>query len=157
MEKVPKVSVPIMQQTYQGPESEGESDSNLRHSFDCTDIIEQVISRTTAEQNKSIKMIADSVEKQRQDLSKMVEAIIGLTSALITMIRVRQTARSTITIVSNEKSQGKSKWLQCSFENSATNKNGSNAHTRTRPRTDYEISLNASNFWFENNTNDTHH
>ena len=75
-------------------------------------------------------MIADSVEKQRQDLSKMVEAIIGLTSALITMIRVRQTARSTSTIVSNEKSQGKSKWLQCSFENSATNKNGSNAHIR---------------------------
>ena len=63
---------------------EGESDNNLRPSFDCTDITEQVISRTTAKQDESIKITVDSVEKQRQDLSKMVDAINGLTSALST-------------------------------------------------------------------------
>ena len=42
----------------------GESD-NLRPPFDCTDIIASVISRPTAQQDKSIKLIADSVETQR--------------------------------------------------------------------------------------------
>ena len=67
----------------------GESNNNLRPSFDCTDITEQVISRTTVKQDESIKIIAESVETQRQDLSKMVEAINGLTSALTIMNRVR--------------------------------------------------------------------
>ena len=67
----------------------GESYNSLRTSFDGTNIIEQVISRTTVKQDESIKIIADSVETQGKDLSKMVEAINGLTSALTTMNRVR--------------------------------------------------------------------
>ena len=67
----------------------GESDNSLRPSFDGTNIIEQVISRTTVKQDESIKIIADSVETQGKDLSKMMEAINGLTSALTTMNRVR--------------------------------------------------------------------
>ena len=67
----------------------GESDNSLRPSFAGTNIIEQVISRTTVKQDESIKIIADSVETQGKDLSKMVEAINGLTSALTTMNRVR--------------------------------------------------------------------
>ena len=66
-----------------------ESDSSLRSWFDGTNIIEQVISRTTVKQGESIKIIADSVETQGKDLSKMVEAINGLTSALTTTNRVR--------------------------------------------------------------------
>ena len=101
---------------------EGGSDNNLRPSFDCTDIIEQVISRTTAKQDESINIIAESVETQRQDLSKMVEAINGLTSALTTMNRVRETATTTSTNVSNE-------------ETLLENQNGSNVHLRTEPQT----------------------
>ena len=69
---------------------EGKSDNNLRLSFDCTDTIEQVISSNTVKQERSIKVITDSVEKQREDLSKMMEAIDGLTSALTTMNRGRE-------------------------------------------------------------------
>ena len=43
----------------------GESNNNLRPSFDCTDITQQVISRTTVKQDESIKIIAESVETQR--------------------------------------------------------------------------------------------
>ena len=98
----------------------GESGNNLRPSFDCTDIIEQVISRTTAKQGESIKIIAESVETQRKDLIKMVEAIIGLSSALTTTNRVRQTATTTSTNVSNE-------------ETLLENQNVSNVHLRTQP------------------------
>ena len=66
----------------------GESDNILRRSFDFTDIIEQVILRTTAKHDESIRIITNSVETQKQDLNKMVEAIVGLASAL-TMKRVR--------------------------------------------------------------------
>ena len=50
----------------------GESDNSLRPSFDGTNIIEQVISRTTVKQDESIKIIADSVETQGKGLSKML-------------------------------------------------------------------------------------
>ena len=66
----------------------GESDNILQRSFDFTDIIEQVILRTTAKHDESIRIITNSVETQKQDLNKMVEAIVGLASAL-TMKRVR--------------------------------------------------------------------
>ena len=66
----------------------GESDNILRRSFDFTDIIEQVILRTTAKHDESIRIITNSVETQKQDLNKMVEVIVGLASAL-TMKRVR--------------------------------------------------------------------
>ena len=69
---------------------EGKSDNNLRLSFDCADIIEQVISSNTVKQDRSIKVITDSVKKQREDLSKMVETIDGLTSALTTINRGRE-------------------------------------------------------------------
>ena len=97
----------------------GESDNNFQPSFDCTDIIEQVISITMAKQDESIKIITGSVEIQRQDLSKMVEAINGLTSVLTTMNRVRQTANTT-TNVSNE-------------ENLLENENDPNVPLSTQP------------------------
>ena len=62
-----------------------ESDNNLRPSFDWTDIIEQVISRTMGKQDEFIKIITDSVKTQKQDLRKMVETINRLNSVLTTM------------------------------------------------------------------------
>ena len=58
--------------------------------------------------------LSQSVDTKMQDLSEMVEAINGLTSALTTTNRqtVRQTAITTSTNVSNEETAGKSKWLQ---------------------------------------------
>ena len=62
--------------------------------------------------------LSQSVDTQMQDLSEMVEAINGLTSALTTTNRqtvrqtVRQTAITTSTNVSNKETAGKSKWLQ---------------------------------------------
>ena len=53
----------------------------------------------------------------------MVEAINGLTSVLTTMNRVRQTATSSSTNVSNE-------------ETLLENQNGSNVHLRTQPEND---------------------
>ena len=62
--------------------------------------------------------LSQSVDTKMQDLSEMVEAINGLTSALTITNRqtvrqtVRQTAITTSTNVSNEETAGKSKWLQ---------------------------------------------
>ena len=66
-----------------------------------------------------IKIIADNIETQRQDFSKMMEAINGLISTL-TMNRVKETATTTNTNVSNE-------------ETLLANQNDSNIHLRTQP------------------------
>ena len=85
----------------------------------------------------------------------MVEAINGLTSALTAVNRVRQTATTTNTNVTNEETllenqNGSNVHLrtQPEYENS------SNVHMRTQPRTDDEVSLITSNLWFGNNAND---
>ena len=66
-----------------------------------TDITEQIISRTTAKQDESIKNYVDSVGKQRQYLKKMLEAINRLASGL-PINRIRQTVATTSN--SNEES-----------------------------------------------------
>ena len=91
-----------------------QGDSNLQSSFNCIDNIEQVISRTTAKQYKPMKIIADSIETQREDLRKMAKAIMGLASTL-SMSRAMQRVTTTSINVSNE-------------ETLLKNQNGSNGH-----------------------------
>ena len=69
----------------------------------------------------------------------MVEFINGLIPELATINRVRQ-----------RRSAVKSKWIQCSFQNSTRKLKW----LRTQSRTDDKVSLNASNLWFRNNAND---
>ena len=103
-----------------------------------------------------MKMIADSVETKRQELSKMVEAINRLTSALTSMNRVRQTATTTNTNVSNEATLlGNQNSSNVHLRTQPENENGSNgSNMRTHARMDNEVSQNVSDLWFENNVND---
>ena len=102
-----------------------------------------------------MKIIADSVETKRQELSKMVEAINRLTSALTSMNRVRQTATTTNTNVSNEATLlGNQNSSNVHLRTQPENENGSNVHMRTNARMDNEVSQNTSDLWFENNVND---
>ena len=88
-------------------------------------------------QDEYIKIIADSIDTQKQDLNKMVEAINWLTSAVTSVVVVVLTS----TNISNE-------------ETLLENQNGSNVHLRTQSQVGDEASLNASNLWFGNNAND---
>ena len=88
-------------------------------------------------QDEYIKIIADSIDTQKQDLNKMVEAINWLTSAVTSVVVVVLTS----TNISNE-------------ETLLENQNGSNVHLRTQSQVGDEVSLNASNLWFGNNAND---
>ena len=85
----------------------------------------------------------------------MVEAIHRLTSALTSMNRVRQTATTTNTNVSNEAALlGNQNSSNVHLRTQPENENCSNVHMRTHARMDNEVSQNASDLWFENNVND---
>ena len=88
-------------------------------------------------QDEYIKIIADSIDTQKQDLNKMAEAINWLTSAVTSVVVVVLTS----TNISNE-------------ETLLENQNGSNVHLRTQSQVGDEVSLNASKLWFGNNAND---
>ena len=79
----------------------------------------------------------------------MVEAITGLTFALTTMNRLKQTNTTTTTNVSNketllENQNSSDAHLRIQLEN----ENCYIVHMRTQSRTDDEVSWNASNLWF---------
>ena len=81
----------------------------------------------------------------------MVEPITGLTFALTTMNRLKQTNTTTTTNVSNketllENQNSSDAHLRIQLEN----ENCYIVHMRTQPRTDDEVSWNASNLWFGN-------
>lgn len=50
--------------------------------IDCSDIIEQVISRTSEKQDADIQKLVKNMESQRDDMSNMMRAITGLTTAM---------------------------------------------------------------------------